>query len=64
MLLGKRSSVRSQARERVLSFRTASGGRLQIIMRASDDGFAFRYRFPETSASSHTVCPGKRRGGS
>lgn len=55
LLTGKRSSIRNPARERVLSFRTPTGGGLQLVIRAYDDGFAFRYRFPETSASISTV---------
>lgn len=55
MVTGKKTEIRHQAHEQSLYFRNASGGRLQLVIRASDDGFAFRYRFPETSETTYTV---------
>jgi hypothetical protein len=54
MLTGKRSSIRNHANERVLAF-NAGVGRLELGLRAYDGGFAFRYRFPETSSAEYTV---------
>jgi alpha-glucosidase len=34
---------------------TGSSAYLQVVLRAYDNGFAFRYRFPETSGSTYTV---------
>jgi alpha-glucosidase len=54
-LHGKRREVRDRYNERILAFRSAAGGRVELHLRAFDDGAAFRYRFPETSAEAHTV---------
>ncbi len=56
MLTGKRSTCRNYCNEKVLGF--SSGGitaTMEIYLRAYDDGFAFRYRFPETDSSVKTV---------
>lgn len=52
---GKSSQVRNYANERVLEFRNSAAKRIQLIVRAYDDGVAFRYRFPETSGTLRTV---------
>ena len=55
MLTGKRSSVRNHANQRVLSFRAGASSRVELVVRAYDTGFAFRYRFPEQSSTQQTV---------
>ncbi len=55
MLVGKRSHCRDHARERTLAFRSAGGHAVELVARAYDDGFAFRYRFPEADARPYTV---------
>jgi len=50
MVTGKRKSIRNNANEQSLYFHRQAGGRLQLVMRAYDDGFAFRYVFPETNS--------------
>jgi hypothetical protein len=55
MSTGKRLVVRNHAVERTLHLRGTGGGRLQLIVRAYDDGFAFRYVFPETNTETFTV---------
>jgi hypothetical protein len=45
---GKRRQHVVSGRERVLSFTNAAGAKLDVILRAHDDGVALRYRFPET----------------
>jgi alpha-glucosidase len=56
MVTGKKSNIRNHANERVLSFRAgASNNRVQLVIRAYDTGFAFRYRFPEQSSAQQTV---------
>lgn len=55
MVTGKRRVNRNHAHERTLYFRNAGGARLNLVIRAYDDGFAFRYVFPEQNASMHTV---------
>jgi alpha-glucosidase len=54
-LHGKRSPVRHRARQRTLTFTNAGGARLELVLRAADDGVAFRYRFPETDRNEHRV---------
>ncbi len=45
MISGKRSLCTNRADERVYSFENRDGQRLDVVMRAYDDGVAFRYRF-------------------
>ncbi|OQW97453.1 MAG: hypothetical protein BWK77_01640 [Verrucomicrobia bacterium A1] len=52
---GKRSRCRVEANELTLAFRNAGGAPLEIVVRAQNDGIAFRYRFPDTLASPRTV---------
>jgi len=52
---GKRRVHRVSARERTLSFTNAGGRPFDVIMRAHDDGVAFRYRFPGTDTIAKTV---------
>ncbi len=55
MVTGKRLTARDLANERTISLRGRGGARVNLQLRAYDDGFAFRYRFPEASAAEHTV---------
>jgi alpha-glucosidase len=55
MLIGKDRSLYNNGRELTLNFHNTNSARLQIILRAYDDGVAFRYRFPEEDATPHTV---------
>lgn len=52
---GKRSRCRVEASELTLAFRTAGGARMDLVLRASNDGLALRYVFPETNAAARTV---------
>jgi len=52
---GKRSHFSNTGVEQVLSFETPQQARMDLIVRAYDDGFAFRYRFPETDPGRFTV---------
>ena len=52
---GKRRDHHVVGRELTLTFATAAGAKLQIVLRAHDDGVAFRYRFPETDSHRRTV---------
>ena len=52
---GKRRLHHVRAHERTVTLRNASGARLDVVLRAHDDGVAFRYRFPETDAAPRTV---------
>ncbi|MBN1309605.1 MAG: glycoside hydrolase family 97 catalytic domain-containing protein [Chitinispirillaceae bacterium] len=56
MVTGKRSVCRNYCNEKMLSFQTTEGNsKIDLYLRAYDDGFAFRYRFPETNASPLSV---------
>src|SRR5215472_478616 len=55
MPFGKRKEHYVAGRERTLTFTNAMGAKLEIVLRAHDDGVAFRYRFPETAAGLKTV---------
>jgi hypothetical protein len=52
---GKRRHHVVRGRERVVSFTNRAGRRLDVILRAHDDGVAFRYRFPEVDTIAKTV---------
>jgi len=52
---GKRKDHHVTGRERTLTFSNASGARLDVVLRADNDGVAFRYRFPETSGRTTSV---------
>jgi len=52
---GKRRDHHLVGRELILTFATAAGAKLQIVLRAHDDGVAFRYRFPERDSHLRTV---------
>lgn len=55
MTSGKRKVCRDFANEQTLVFQNAGGAKLELIVRAYNDGVAFRYRFPEQSQDSYTV---------
>lgn len=48
---GKRSQCSNSANEIVISFENPSKAKMNIILRAYNDGVAFRYEFPEKSGS-------------
>ena len=52
---GKRRLHHVRGREQTVAFANAAGARLEVVLRAHDDGVAFRYRFPETDAVARTV---------
>jgi hypothetical protein len=52
---GKRRLHEARGRERTLGFANAAGARLEVVLRAHDDGVALRYRFPETDGAAKTV---------
>jgi hypothetical protein len=52
---GKRSLCRVEANEMTLAFRNAGGAFVHLVVRAANDGVAFRYVFPETNAAARTV---------
>ncbi|HPS03278.1 MAG TPA: glycoside hydrolase family 97 catalytic domain-containing protein [Candidatus Sumerlaeota bacterium] len=52
---GKRSQYQNRGAKQSVTFRNAKGAKLEIQMRAYEDGAAFRYRFPESSNTTHTL---------
>ncbi len=55
MLTGKRQVCRNHANEQALVFQNAAGAKVELIVRAYDDGVAFRYRFPEQSSEIRVI---------
>jgi hypothetical protein len=55
MLHGKRRICRNHYSESIIKFRNDNGARLEVIIRAYNDGAALRYRFPENSAKAYAV---------
>jgi hypothetical protein len=52
---GRRRLHAVDARQRVLTFANARDARIEVIVRAQNDGAAVRYRFPETDATPRRV---------
>ncbi len=52
---GKRSVCRNFCNETTLTFVNEKGGKIELIVRAYNDGVAFKYRFPETDAEVKTI---------
>lgn len=52
---GKRKVSHVRAREQTLTFRNPQGAPLQLVLRASDEGVAFRYVFPNKDATVRRV---------
>ncbi|RZJ68665.1 MAG: glycoside hydrolase family 97 protein [Flavobacterium sp.] len=50
MFVGKEKNVTYSANQKTLHLQNASGQKMDIVFNVSDDGFAFRYAFPETSS--------------
>ena len=55
VLTGKAVSLHNHANEKVVSFVTSDGNRLNIVYRAYNDGIAFRYLFPEEKIGQFVV---------
>jgi len=51
----KRRSGTYRANRRVLEMQTATGARIDIEFQVSNDGFAFRYAFPESDTKVHKI---------
>ncbi|MBN2413189.1 glycoside hydrolase family 97 catalytic domain-containing protein [candidate division KSB1 bacterium] len=52
---GKRKENRNYANEITLFFENENAAQLSIVLRAYNDGIAFRYQFPEESTELYTV---------
>ncbi|MCW5559742.1 MAG: glycoside hydrolase family 97 N-terminal domain-containing protein, partial [Verrucomicrobiae bacterium] len=55
LVSGNRSQVESLLAQRSLVFSNADGARVVLDLAASDEGVAFRYRFPETNTTVRVV---------
>lgn len=55
LLYGKRRSQTSYAAQSTIRCRAPGGAPLDVVLRAYDDGVAFRYRFPDHAPALHTV---------
>jgi len=52
---GKTSPLRNHGVQQVLEFANPQGHRLELVMRAYNDGVAFRYRFPESDSRTFII---------
>src|SRR6478609_11547530 len=55
MLNAKKKTITYTATEREIQTQSASGKKMNIIFRVSNDGVAFRYEFPETSSDKKKI---------
>jgi len=55
LLHGKRKECHDFSNQLILQFSNEQGGLLDVVLRAYNDGVAFRYRFPEEDSVLHTV---------
>ena len=55
MAIGRQTEIRNHANELELTFKNQQGSLIQLVVRAYNDGVAFRYVFPEKSDSAFTV---------
>jgi alpha-glucosidase len=55
LLTSKRRLNHYRASRRSLNLVTAAGQKLEIVFQVSNDGVAFRYRFPESDARVHRI---------
>jgi alpha-glucosidase len=55
VLTGKAVSLHNNGRERILSFALPGDERLDVVLRAYNDGIAFRYLFPEEKTGKFIV---------
>ena len=49
MINAKKKNINYVATQRIIETQTASGKKMNIVFRVSNDGVAFRYKFPEKS---------------
>jgi hypothetical protein len=55
LLSGARAHVDSEVQYRSVVFRNTNGARIEIDLAASEEGVAFRYRFPDTDKTARVV---------
>lgn len=55
MQIGKQLKCSYRANELLLSFENGRKAKVDLILRASNDGVAFRYRFPENASGSFAI---------
>lgn len=55
LIYGKRRAMTAQGRQLVLECTSPNGEPVEIVLRAYDDGIAFRYRFPNRDDTFHTI---------
>jgi len=55
MLIGKSTQCVNKANEITVSFKNKNNARINIILRAYDNGVAFRYSFPDSESTVYTI---------
>ena len=55
MLTGKQLECINSAKELVLTFENEQKAKVDLVLRAGNDGVAFRYRFPESATGNYEI---------
>ena len=55
MLTGKKSQINEKYNELTITFKNSKNARIAIVLRAYNDGAAFKYKFPEESSDIYTI---------
>jgi len=55
LMVGKRLQARNYANEMILSFANPTKDGMELVVRAYNDGMAFRYRFPKLDGGEHKI---------
>ena len=55
LLVGKQLDCKYSAKELVLTFENEQKAKIELVLRAGNDGVAFRYRFPESATGNYEI---------
>lgn len=55
MLIGKKSEIKEAGNELVITLKNKNNSLIEIVLRAYNDGVAFKYKFPEESIEKYTI---------
>jgi len=55
LLVGKQLECKYSAKELVLTFENEQKAKIELVLRAGNDGVAFRYRFPENATGNYEI---------
>lgn len=55
LVVGKQLECKYSAKELVLTFENEQKAKIELVLRAGNDGVAFRYRFPESATGNYEI---------